>query len=71
MNTTRQITLTENPDGMWTAYDTATGRVSKGATPDKALENLDETTADSAANRVGGYGLFTGDEGEAFASAVE
>lgn len=71
MSTTRQITLTENPDGMWTAYDTTTELISKGATPDEALENLDETGIGSAADRVGDYGLFYGDKGEAFAAAVE
>jgi predicted RNase H-like HicB family nuclease len=41
MSTTRQITLTENPDGRWTAYDTATHTVTEGPTRDEALENLD------------------------------
>lgn len=40
--TPRQITLTENPDGRWTAYDTATQTVTEGPTRDEALENLDE-----------------------------
>jgi predicted RNase H-like HicB family nuclease len=37
----RQITLTENPDGRWTAYDTATQTVTQGSTRDDALDNLD------------------------------
>lgn len=41
MSTTRQITLTENPDGRWTAYDTATETVTDGNTRDAALEKLD------------------------------
>jgi uncharacterized membrane protein len=42
MSTTRQITLTETPDGRWTAYDTATHAVTQGPTRDAALEKLDE-----------------------------
>jgi hypothetical protein len=42
MSTTRQITLTENPDGRWTAYDTATHTVTEGPTRDDALESLDD-----------------------------
>lgn len=42
MSTTRQITLTENPDGRWTAYDTATETVTDGNTRDDALDNLDD-----------------------------
>lgn len=41
MSTTRHITLTENPDGRWTAYDTATQTLTQGATRDTALEKLD------------------------------
>ncbi len=37
----RQIALTENPDGLWTAYDTATKTVTQGTTRDEALERLD------------------------------
>ncbi|MFC6964965.1 type II toxin-antitoxin system HicB family antitoxin [Halocatena marina] len=37
----RHITLTENPDGRWTAYDTATETVTDGNTRDEALEKLD------------------------------
>lgn len=37
----RQITLTEHPDGRWTAYDTATKTVTQGTTRDEALERLD------------------------------
>lgn len=56
MSTTRQITLTENPDGRWTAYDTATEQVSQGRSPEEALENLDDaagadTDSDHAADR--------------------
>lgn len=40
MSATRQITLTEHPDGNWTAYDTTTERVSKGTTRAEALDNL-------------------------------
>lgn len=43
MSTTRQITLTENPDGRWTAYDTATETVTDGNTRHDALNNLDVT----------------------------
>lgn len=71
MSTTRQITLTEHSDGRWTAYDTATERLSKGATPSEALENLGEAAGARPTDRVGGYGLFTGDAGKAFAAAVE
>lgn len=42
MSTMRQITLTENPDGWWTAYDEETEAVSQGPTREQALENLDE-----------------------------
>lgn len=42
MSTMRQITLTENPDGWWTAYDEETEAVSQGSTREQALENLDE-----------------------------
>lgn len=41
MSTTRQITLTKNPDGRWTAYDTVTETVTDGNTRDDALEKLD------------------------------
>lgn len=34
-------TLTENPDGQWTAYGTATEQVSQGRFPEETLENLD------------------------------
>ncbi|WP_248910539.1 type II toxin-antitoxin system HicB family antitoxin [Halocatena marina] len=37
----RHITLTENPDGRWTAYDTATETVTDGNTRDDALKKLD------------------------------
>ncbi len=40
MSSARQITLTETPDGKWTAYDTATEQLSKGTSPDEALKNL-------------------------------
>lgn len=43
MSTTRQITLTETPDGRWTAYDTATHAVTQGSTRDEALEKLDKS----------------------------
>lgn len=42
MSTTRHITLTENPNGRWTAYDTASQTVTEGATRTEALDNLDE-----------------------------
>lgn len=42
MSTTRQITLTKNPDGRWTAYDTATETVTDGDTRDDALDKLDD-----------------------------
>jgi hypothetical protein len=75
MSTTRQITLTENPDGKWMAYDTATEHLSKGAIPDEALDNLDDAALASASptDHVGGYGLFAGSDrdGKAFAAAVE
>jgi predicted RNase H-like HicB family nuclease len=38
----RRITLTENPDGWWTAYDEEAEAVSQGPTREEALENLDE-----------------------------
>lgn len=47
MSTTRQITLTETPDGRWTAYDTTTQTVTQGPTRDKALETLDEALGQS------------------------
>jgi hypothetical protein len=53
MSTTRQITLTENPDGRWTAYDTATQTLTQGPTRDAALDKLDEAVGqptDRAAN---------------------
>jgi hypothetical protein len=48
MSTTRQITLTETPDGRWTAYDTATHAVTQGSTRDEALEKLDESVGQTA-----------------------
>lgn len=48
MSTTRQITLTETPDGRWTAYDTATHAVTQGLTRDEALEKLDEAVGQIA-----------------------
>lgn len=38
---TRQITLTEDLDGRWTVYDTATKTVTHRTTRDEALERLD------------------------------
>lgn len=42
MSALREITLTENPDGWWTATDEATGAVSQGPTRTEALANLDD-----------------------------
>ena len=47
MSTTRQITLTENPDGRWTAYDTATKTVTQGPTRDDALDKLDDALGEN------------------------
>lgn len=73
--TTRTITLMRNPDGRWTAYDAATETVTDGDTRDEALDKLDDAASAMLppAERVGGRGLFTGEDrdGEAFAAAVE
>lgn len=76
--TIRTITLTENPDGRWTAYDTATKTVTEGDTRDETLDKLDDAAttgtdedSNSPAERVGGHGMFAGEKGEAFAAAAE
>jgi len=42
---TPSITLTENPDGNWTARNLAAELSAQGATREEALENLDEVVA--------------------------
>lgn len=39
----RQITLTENDDGRWTAQEEPTGLTARGETPEAALNALDES----------------------------
>lgn len=39
----RQITLTENDDGRWTAQEEPTGLTARGDTPEAALNALDES----------------------------
>jgi hypothetical protein len=39
----RQITLTENDDGRWTAREVPTGHTARGETPKAALDTLEET----------------------------
>ena len=43
--TGREIQLSENDDGVWTAIDEETGVASQGDTREEALENLDEAVA--------------------------
>ena len=45
MSTGREIRLTENDDGWWTATDAETGVASQGSTRKAALENLDEAVS--------------------------
>lgn len=45
MSTGRQIRLTENEDGWWTARDLDAEVTSQGPTREEALENLDEAVA--------------------------
>lgn len=45
MSTGREIRLTENPDGSWTARDIDAAVTVEGATRDAALTSLDEVTA--------------------------
>lgn len=45
MSTGREIRLTENPDGWWTAKDVETGVASQGETREEALDMLDEAVA--------------------------
>lgn len=41
----REITLTENPDGWWTAHDDARGLTTQGETRTDALASLDAVIA--------------------------
>jgi predicted RNase H-like HicB family nuclease len=45
MSTGRQIRLTQNEDGWWTARDLDAGVTSQGETREEALDNLDEAVA--------------------------
>ncbi|WP_255148987.1 type II toxin-antitoxin system HicB family antitoxin [Halorarius halobius] len=45
MSTGREIRLTENDDGRWTARDIAAEVTSQGRTREEALTNLDEAVA--------------------------
>jgi predicted RNase H-like HicB family nuclease len=45
MSTGREITLVENPSGIWTARDEEARVASQGDTREEALENLDEAVA--------------------------
>jgi predicted RNase H-like HicB family nuclease len=38
----RRITVTENPDGWWTAHEETVGLTAQGETRDDALDALDE-----------------------------
>lgn len=38
----RRITLTQNPDGWWTAHEETVGLTTQGETRDDALDALDE-----------------------------
>ena len=38
----RRITLTENPDGWWTAHEETVGLTAQGETRDDTLDALDE-----------------------------
>lgn len=68
----RRITLIETDDGQWTAHEEPTGLTARGESKEAALEALDTADdAETAADRLGGFGLFGGEEGEAFADAVE
>jgi hypothetical protein len=68
----RRITLTENDNGYWTAQEEPDGRTASGETPEAALDALDEADEpETAADRLDGFGLFSGEDGEAFAEAVE
>lgn len=52
MSTGRQIRLTQNEDGWWTARDLDAEVTSQGETRDEALDNLDEAVA-LAAGEIG------------------
>lgn len=41
MSVQHRITLTENPDGWWTAHDETRGLTTQGETRDEALASLD------------------------------
>ncbi|WP_089818284.1 type II toxin-antitoxin system HicB family antitoxin [Halomicrobium zhouii] len=45
MSTGREIHLTENPDGQWTARDESAEVSVQGATRDEALDALDDVVA--------------------------
>lgn len=68
----RRITLTETGDGHWTAHEEPAGLTVRGETKEAALGALDKADeAETAADRLDGFGMFSGEEGEAFAEAVE
>jgi len=63
MSTGREIRLTENPDGWWTARDLEAELTTQGETRDAALESLDAVVA--AANGEGGHEPTDGELREA------
>jgi predicted RNase H-like HicB family nuclease len=52
MSTGREIRLTENPDGWWTARDLEAEVTSQGETKEEALANLEEAVK-LAAGEIG------------------
>jgi predicted RNase H-like HicB family nuclease len=52
MSTGREIRLTENPDGWWTARDLDAEVTSQGPTKEQALSNLEEAVK-LAAGEIG------------------
>lgn len=52
MSTGREIRLTENPDGWWTARDLDAEVTSQGPTKEEALSNLEEAVK-LAAGEIG------------------
>lgn len=52
MSTGREIRLTENPDGWWTARDLEVEVTSQGETKEEALANLEEAVK-LAAGEIG------------------
>lgn len=62
----RRITLIETDDGHWTAQEEPARLTARGETKKAALDALDMAEeAETAADRLDGFGLFSSEEGEA------